>query len=227
MAAQLLERLLAGQRQPQRVGSTAGAVFFIARGAERGAHGAALQFAAHSRAVAQFDRAHEAFLALVVENGGRLKRGVTGREAQVFGHGGSAHHLAGIEQIMRVKGLLDLPEGLVDDRPEHFAIPLAARQAVAMFAAQRAAKLEHQIGDLGGDLPHALHVGGCLQVQERPDVQAADAGMAVKGALGAVPLENSAETAHELGQPGRRDRGILHERHRLAIAAHAVQQGHR
>src|SRR5947209_20182810 len=105
---------------------------------------------------------------------------------------------------MRIKDLLDLAKGLVNDRAEHLAIPLAARQTVAVLAAQRAAELQDQVGDFLRNLPHPCHVGTRLQIQKWPDVQTADAGVTVKGAVGAMLLEKVAETRHKLRQPGRR-----------------------
>ena len=49
------------------------------------------------------------------------------------------------------------------------------------------------------------HVGGVLEVQQRADVQAADAGVAVERAVGAVPVQHLAEAGDELRQPLRRD----------------------
>ena len=51
----------------------------------------------------------------------------------------------------RIERPLDLPERLVEHRPEHLLHERAADQAVAVLARQRAAELEHQVGDVVGD----------------------------------------------------------------------------
>ena len=42
-------------------------------------------------------------------------------------------------------------ERLVEHRPEHLLHERAAHQAVAVLARERAAELEHQVGDVVGD----------------------------------------------------------------------------
>ncbi len=95
-----------------------------------------------------------------------------------------------------------------------------------MLAAERAAEAQHQVGDLLGDAPHAGDVAGLLEVEDGADVQAADAGVAVEGAVGAVAAQRVAEEGHELRQPLRRHGGVLDERDRLGVAGHRVQQRH-
>ena len=101
---------------------------------------------------------------------------------------------------MRIERFLDVAERRVDGWPKHLLVPLAAGQAVAVLAAERAAELQHQVGHLLGDAPHAGHIAGVLQVEERPNVQTADAGMAVEGAIGALAIEDFAESGGELRQ---------------------------
>ena len=92
-----------------------------------------------------------------------------------------------------------------------------------MLAAQRAAELQHQVGHLLGDAAHAGHVVGVLEVEQRPDVQTADAGVAVEGAVGAVLVQDVAESGRKLRQPFRRDRRVLDKSDRLAVAGHTEQ----
>ena len=123
--------------------------------------------------------------------------------------------------------MLDAAEGTIDDGAEHLAVPLAAHHAVAVLARQGAAELQHQVGHVLGDAPHPGDLGGVLQVEHRPQMQAADAGMAVEGAVGAMRLEQFAEAGDELRQPCRLDRRVLDEGDRLAVAGDAVQQTRR
>src|SRR5208283_4830059 len=127
------------ESQPQCIGPAAGTVLLIAGGAERRTHGPALELAAGPVAVAQLDRADKSFLLAIIEHGRQLDRLITRPIAKVLRHGRRLDHLAGVEEVVRIEGCLDLTERLVDRRPEHLPVPLAAGQAVAMFAAQRAA----------------------------------------------------------------------------------------
>ena len=98
--------------------------------------------------------------------------------------------LAGVEQVLRVERPLQLAERLVEHRAVHLLLERAADQAVAVLARERTAILEHQLGDLLGDrleLPHAL-LG--LEVDHRPDVQAADRGMSVDPGRGPVTRDD-------------------------------------
>ncbi len=115
-------------------------------------------------------------------------------------------------------------EGRVDLGAEELAVPEAAGQSVAVLAAHRAAELDHQVGDLAGDRPQGRHAFCGLDVDDRPDVQAADVGMPVAGRRDAVPLDDPAKAVVKLGKPAGVDGRVLDERDRLGVADHAHQQ---
>ena len=48
--------------------------------------------------------------------------------------------------MIGIEGRFDIAERLVDLRAKKFFVQMTARQAVAMFAAHRAAELDNQIG---------------------------------------------------------------------------------
>ena len=100
----------------------------------------------------------------------------------------------------------------------------AAGAAVAVLAGDRAAELQHEIGDLVGDRPHLLHPARNLEVDHRTDVQAAHRAVAVVGADGVVLGEDLLEARDERRQVPRLDAGVLHEGDRLLVALHAEQQ---
>ena len=79
--------------------------------------------------------------------------GVTigGAVAQVRRQRRGIDDLAGIEQIVRIERALDLAEGLIQGGAEHLLLKRTAHQAVAVFAGEGAAVLEHQVGDFVGD----------------------------------------------------------------------------
>ena len=80
---------------------------------------------------------------------------------------------------MRVERPLELAEGLVEHRAEHLLLERAAHQAVAVLARERAAVLQHQVGDLVGDRLEPPHAPAVFRLIDRPDVQAADRGVGV------------------------------------------------
>src|SRR5438105_2028609 len=114
---------------------------------------------------------------------------ITRSIAQVIRHGRRGDHLAGVEKVIGVKGPLDCTESLIDRWTEHFSIPFAPRQAVAVFAAQSAAELQDQIRYLFRDSPHPGHLRPVFEIQKGPNMQAAAARVPVKGAIGTVPSQ--------------------------------------
>ncbi len=149
-----------------------------------------------------------------------------GAVAKVLRHPRRIDNLAGVEQAVGVERRFYFAECLVHRRPEHFFVPLATRQTVAVFAAERAAILQYEVRNVRRDAAHSGHVVRVFEVHKRADVQTTDAGVAVESAIRAVAPQRLAEAGDELGQPLRRHRAILHERHRLPVAAHSVQQRH-
>ena len=171
---------LAAHHQAEGIGPAAGRVHLVAGDHVAGAHRAGAGLAAGADARAHLDRAGEAPLAGEVEERlGRLVRMIVRADPQVVAGVGVADDLVGVEPVLRVEGPLDLHERRVDLGAEELAVPEAAGQAVAVLAAHRAAELDHQVGDLAGDRPQRLHALGRLDVDDRPDVQAADVGVAI------------------------------------------------
>src|SRR5262245_54287329 len=136
------------------------------------------------------------------------------------------HNLPRVQKILRIKDLLDLAKRIVDDAPEHFAVPFASRQSVAVLATERAVVFENQISDVRGYSPHPGNIGWVFEIEQRPDVQAADAGVAIKGSFGAMATQDLTESLHKFRQVSRRDSRVFYKCHRFAVAAHAIEQGH-
>ena len=176
----------AGHRQAQDVGAAARGVLFVVGRHVRRAHRALDGLAAGADAAAHLDRAAEAAVVVVVEVGRGPRRHVAGAVAQVGGHRSGVDDLAGIEQACRIEGLLDGAEGVVEHRPEHLADERAAHEAVAVLARERAAEFEHEIGDVASQRLEAPHAFLGLEVDDRPDVEAADRGVGVDAGLRAV-----------------------------------------
>jgi hypothetical protein len=95
-----------------------------------------------------------------------------------------------------------------------------------VLAAEAAVELQHEVGHLPHDRAHGGDAGLLVQVQHGADVQAADAGVAVEGAVGAVAVEDFAESRGELRQALRCDGRVLAERDGLGVAGHPVQERH-
>ena len=93
-----------------------------------------------------------------------------------------------------------------------------------MLAAQRATVARHEIRDLLGDRHHLGAPRSVVNLHQRADVQAAHARVRVVGGLGAMPFHDRSESVHERGELRRVHGGVFHERHRLALARHAVQE---
>ena len=82
------------------------------------------------------------------------------------------------------------------------AVELAARQPVAVLAGVHAAVLRDQVLDLVGDGAHRTRpASASADVDERPDVQAADRAVPVEAGRHAVPVEHRREPLCVLGEP--------------------------
>ncbi len=87
-----------------------------------------------------------------------------------------ADDLARVEQVTRIEDRLDVAEDRVE-RAVLLAQPGRPGQAGAVLAADGAAHLQHQVVDLVGQGPHPHHFVGPLQIEERPHVDLAAAGI--------------------------------------------------
>ncbi len=125
--------------------------------------------------------------------------------------------------------LLQLAKRLVEHRSIHLLLERAADQAVAMFARERPAILEHQVGDFLGDRLELAHAVLGLEVDHRPDVQAADRGMRVDAGLRLVPRDDLQELGDVVAQVLGCDGCVLDERDRLGVSllGHRQPQRHR
>ena len=140
----------------------------------------------------------------------RRERGV----AEVLRHRRRVDDLAGVEHVARVEQVLDRPHGLVELIAEDLAVELAAGQAVAVLAGVDAAELAHEVLDLLGDGAHPDDLVGSAEVDERPDVQAADRAVTVEAGAHLVLVEDLGEPGGVGGESLRRDGGVLDERQR-------------
>src|SRR6185312_16952228 len=100
------------------------------------------------------------------------------------------------------------------------------RQAVAVLARKATAVFEDQVGHVLGDVAHPADVGRVLEVEHGANVQTADRGMAVKGAISVVPAQQRPKARDELRQLFWSDGRVLDEGRWLAIARQAEQERH-
>ena len=169
-------------------------------------------------------------LVVVVEEGVRVgNRNVLRRRLHAKAlHDGvgvaHVHQIARVHAAFGIEHRLHLPERLAQRGTQHAIKQRRAHATVAMLATERAAVLLHQIGHLGGDRHHLGAARGVVDLHQRADMQAADAGMRVVGGLGAMRRHDGAELVHERGQFHGIHGRVLHEGDRLARARHAVQQ---
>src|SRR5207244_3988885 len=109
-------------------------------------------------------------------------------------------------------------ESLRKTRTEHALRENTAQNSVAVLAAQAAAELEDEVGHPGCNLLHIRESSRRLDVDHRPDVEAADTRVTVEGGLAAVFGGEGLKPPNEVGQPFRRYSRILDETHWLCVA---------
>ena len=213
---------LAGDGEAERVGPPAGHVGLVPGDAEGRAHDVGVGFPAGAVVVAHLDGAGEAAPFGPVEHGldgpGRIA-GLVAEQAPVI-HLRRPDDAARVEQSLRVEGVLDVFEGAHDAGPEHELVEFRANDAVAVFAGMGALVVADHGEGLFRDGPHFAHVAAGLHVEHRAHVQAADGGVRVPRAPGAVLLEDPVEALGVFAQVLERHRAVLDEGHRFAVPLH-------
>ena len=114
-------------------------MFLVSGGDIRWAHRPHM-LPAGAHAVAHLHRSGEIGVDGKVQFGRHAWRTVVGAVAQVLIHGWGVDDFAGVHQAVRVESPLQLLEQLVDIRAEHFLVPNAPDDAVAVLATERSAK---------------------------------------------------------------------------------------
>ena len=211
----VLTRLVPGA---QRVGAALGAVPQVRRCLERRAHG-------HARGIGQALR-----IAVAAER--PLQPVALGRVERAERRGGDAHQvlwrgdeLAGIHAARRVERRLDRLKRAIGLIPDPVA-QVGAPDPLAVLAPEDPAMLACQGKDRVRHLGKCLAVVDAVDVQRRPDVQAADIRMAVDAVGEAEAVEHGEELFEESSEVLRRHHGILDKGHRPGAALCPAKQAH-
>ena len=128
--------------------------------------------------------------------------------------------MPGLNKPVGIERVLDLLEGAHEARAEHRLVELGAHQPVAVLARMRALVLADHRKRFLGDRPHLLDLELLLDVQHRADMQAADRGVGVPGAVGAVLFEDPGQPLGVFGEVFEAHRAIFEKRDRFAVALH-------
>ena len=121
---------------------------------------------------------------------------------------------------MRIEGALHFAERFIQRVAEHLAHEGAAHQSVAVFARERPAEFEHQIGNVVGDALEPAHPLVGLHVDDRTNVKAADGSMRINSGRGVVAANHFQKPAYERAQFLGRHRGVLYEGNRFVVVLH-------
>ncbi len=95
---------------------------------------------------------------------------------------------------------------------------MAAGQAVTVFARQRAVELKNQIRDLVRDRDHFFDFALLLEIDQRPNVHAADRAMAIVARARLMAVKNRSEPRDKLRQLRGLDGRVLDEGDGLFVA---------
>ncbi len=125
-------------------------------------------------------------------------------------HHVGGHDLVGVQQVPRIKELLDF----VKRRRKRTKLPQHKRRAtqtIAMFTTDCAANSPNLFVELIGEQIHLGDVRGARQIQERPEMQLSVARMPEQRGCHLLLFENVLHARQEIGQFRRWNRDILHE----------------
>ena len=184
----------------------------------------AFQLSAGTHAVAHLHRTGKVSINGEIELGGHGRSPVVWPITQILVHGRAVDDLIGVHQAVGVKRALQLLEQLVDLGAEHLFIPYAPDDAITVLAAEGTAKVLDQVADLIGDGQHLIHSVASFQADHRPDVQTANAGMAVVGGLSPVIPNNLIKPTDKVSHVAGVDRSVFNKGQRLRVTVHAHQQ---
>ncbi len=203
----------AGQHLPEQSCAAARGVLFLARSAVTGTHHAALTLAACAHTHAALGGAPQRST-IGGKDEMRLRFGVrvTRRCGQavekildgvVDAH--RIHQLAGIHAVLRVPQRLELAEGLHQLRTKHLGQESGARLSVTVFAAERPAKAEHQVGGSLDELTVFAQPLFATEVKVDAQVHAALSVMTVERAAIAILTQQRDQLAQVGAQPTGRN----------------------
>ena len=191
----------AGHRGPECVGASAGGVLLFPGRHVRGTHRTGVDFPASANPVASFDCAGKPAVGAPIEFGCDGFGGIVFAVTEILTHVRRVEDLAGVHDAFRVEQAFYFPEMFDQLGAEHLLGPSSSNYAVAMFAAQRTAEFENEIGNLVGDVVHPVDTCGLLKIDERTDVEASYAGVPIISGFGSVPFHDLVETFDIFRQP--------------------------
>ena len=216
-----------GERLPQHVGPRPRGVLFVPRRHVAGAHRAPHRgrLAALPHACALLRRAEHAPGVGKAKHRVMMRFGLAGENPQRRVHRRRIDDLARIEDPLRVEQPLHPLEQLEAFVADHRADEFTAEAAIAVLAAQATAVLLHERRHVGGHIAKHGETGGRAEIEERPEMQFARAGVGVVDAFDAVFF---GEQPVELGDVGRqvldRHGRVLHDLPRLGVARHVIHE---
>ena len=165
------------------MGSAASGVELFAGGHEAGAHGSGVGLAAGADAyAAQVGGGEGAIVFGIGEVRFGLPGFVVGAETEIFVGLVGVDELAGVHAVGGVEDALEGTEGFHQLFAEHLRKERAAGLAVAVFAGERAAVGESDVGGVVHELTKFENTGGGFEVEVEAHVDAALAEVAVHGA---------------------------------------------
>ena len=114
---------------------------------------------------------------------------------------------------------------LVAGVADHRADELAAEPSVAMLATQAPPVFSHQVRDVGGDVTEHLQAVDRAEVEQRPEVELAGAGVGVVDAVDCILLrQEPVEVGDVGGEVVDGDGGVLDDLARLFVAGDVLHE---
>ena len=138
--------------------------------------------------------------------------------AEILGHRLAVDDLPGIHAVLGVEDRFHLPHRFVQLVPVDAAVELGASESVAVLARVGTAELRGELQDLLRDRVHRLDILGTAEVEEGPDVQAANRAVAVETCTHAAAFESRGEPLRVLREVLRINGRVLNKGERALCA---------
>src|SRR5262249_34365552 len=224
LAGKFFFRDFSREHRTQSVGPASRGVFFVEGSHIRRTHCAVQLLPAFPHAAAHLNGPDKAALAAEIQGGLWLPGFVGWANPQRLGYCRRVDNLAGIHEVLRIKGGFHLAKRLVKNGTEKFLIIGATGQSVAFRSVHRPFEYEYKIGYLVGDGDHLFDFAWLLEIDQRPDMHATHRTMAIVAGDGVVTSNDFPETFDEFRQLRGLNRGILDKSDGLLISLSSEQQ---
>ena len=199
-------------------------MFFFQRCHIRRTHRAHQLFATLAHPIAHFNGAVKSPIGRKIKMGLYLSCAIVCPITQIFSHHRCIDNFAGIHQPFGIKSALDFSKSLVKYCAKERFVPTTSNQTIAVLPAHSTAVFHHQIAHRFSDKSHFGDLVGILEIDHRPNVQQAHAGVCIITRPRVERFHQRPKLGNIIGQPFWWNSGVFDKSDGFGIAFYAHEQ---